>query len=308
MSFDFMGRNIRTDEDILRVLRQVTNPDFDQDTESKRSWYRWSVREYQELRRSLEDPESRVSIVTFSRSVLQQRGKTVTESRVEEALTTLSPPSAEVLHLVFYMDRHLVVAEYNSLIMQTQSWRDALHEMLDTAATSLELRPGIRLEPVPRDEEILGAFRSFQRLTRLRVRLRIPNPELDRRTEQLRQDMQQSEIREYTQDMKNPMGLSQAEDALPHATVVMAQAGYKDGEVIMTGLRDGRRRTIRTGKRAARGRIDGLKGFIRGIGANAQTVEGRRIVGAILEEVDRLVEIPPLPNVDGRQNTLDDGL
>jgi len=88
----------------------------------------------------------------------------------------------------------------------------------------------------------------------------------------------------------------------------MAQAGYKDGEVIMTGLRDGRRRTIRTGKRAARGRIDGLKGFIRGIGANAQTVEGRRIVGAILEEVDRLVEIPPLPNVDGRQNTLDDGL
>jgi hypothetical protein len=124
---------------------------------------------------------------------------------------------------------------------------------------------------------------------------------MDRRTERLRKDMVDSSIREYTQDMKNPSGLSQAEDGLPHATVVMAQQGYKDGEVVMTGIRDGRRRTVRTGKRAARGRIEGLRDFVRGISANAKTSEGKQIVRSILEEVDRVADLPIPPGPDGEQ-------
>ena len=288
LTFDFMGSNIRTDEDIQRVLQRVTDPKFDLDAESGRTVYRWSAREYMEVR-SGDDPSSPVTcILTFGRSMLQQRGQTVTDSRIEEALTTLSPPSAEVIHLFFYMARHLVSAEYSSSLMQTLVWRDCLHSMLDSAAEAIELRPGIRLEPLPRDEEIMRAFRSFQRLTRLRVRLRIPNPEMDRRTERLRGEMVESSIREYTQDMKNPAGLSQSEDNLPHATAAMAQAGYKDGEVVMSGIRDGRRRTVRTGKRAARGRMEGLRDFVRGI-------------ASILDEVDRIAELPVPPGVDGEQ-------
>jgi hypothetical protein len=298
--FDFMGRNISTDEDILRVLERVSNSQFDMEQNSGRTIYRWSAREYTEIELGGDDNPSMLCTLTLGRSTLQQHGRTVTEQSFENALTTLSPPSADVIHLFFYMQRHLVVVEYNSLIMESQSWRNCLHTMLARAAQSLELRPGIRLEPIPREEEIIQAFRSFQRLTRLRVRLRLPNPEMDRRTERLRREMVASAIREYTQDMKNPAGLSQSEDGLPFATAAMAQAGYKDGEVIMTGVRDGRRVTTRTGKRAIRGRIDGIDGFreyIRGIAVTAKTAEGRHMIHTILEEVDRIAEIPTPPEI-----------
>jgi hypothetical protein len=193
------------------------------------------------------------------------------------------------------MQRHLVVVEFNSLLMHTQLWRSSLHSILDASAQSLELQSSLRLEPVPREEEISKVFRSFQRLTRLRVKLRIPNPELDRRTERLRKELEAGNIREYSQDMKNPRGLSQSEQNLPAATVEMAQAGYKDGDVVMSGYRDGRFTTVRTGNRAARGRIDGLRDFIRGIASNAKAKETRAAVQSILDEVDRISEAPAPP-------------
>jgi hypothetical protein len=300
-AFEFMGREMRNDGDIRLVLERVTEPRFDLNVESGRATYRWAAREYLEFRYFDEDPSSMMCLLSLARSTLSQRGQTITERTVEDALTTLSPPPAEVIHLLFYMKRHLVIVEYSSSLMQTNLWRDSLHSMLHRAAHSAEFRTDIRLEPVPRDEEIISAFRSFQRLVRLRVKLRIPNPEMDRRTEQLRQEMMRSSIREYTQDMKNPSGLSQDEGGLPHATVAMAQAGYKDGEVVMVGIRDGRRRTVRTGKRAARGRVEGLRDFVRGLGANVRTVEGRRIVRTILDEVDRIAEVPAPPTSEQEQ-------
>ena len=197
----FMGNSIRSDSDILRVLSRATESRFDQDSVSGRSTFRWSIREYSEY---MDNATSQVVSVTLGRSTLRQSGQTVTETKFEAALTQMSPPSSETIHIFFYMKRHLVIVEYSSAILATQVWRTSLHSILDRAATSLELHPGIRLEPLPREEEILTEFRSFDRLTRLRVRLRIPNPELDRRTEQLRQEMLKSEIREYTQDMKIP--------------------------------------------------------------------------------------------------------
>jgi hypothetical protein len=191
-----------------------------------------------------------------------------------------------------YFQRHLVAVEYNSAMMNTQLWRFSLQEILGSACKALEYLSTIRLEPVPREEEVLAAFRSFTRLTRLRVRLRIPNPELDRRTERLRKEMLEGGISDYTQDMRSPKGLSKAEDALPFATAAMAQAGYKEGEVILTGYREGRIRTVKTGKRAARGRLEGLKDYLRGIAANSKTKETQAVVAAIITEVDRIAEPP----------------
>lgn len=307
LTFEFMGKNIRQDSEIALILEQVSKSDFDLDQESGRTTYRWSAREFARLDSSETDEIGPVYSLSLGRSTLQQRGQTVTDESIEEALTTFSPPSAEIIHLLFYMKRHLVIAEYNSSMMQTQAWRNSIHSMLKRAARSLGFLSELHLEPIPRDEEILNAFRSFDRLTRLRVRLRLPNPEMDRRTERLRQDMLRGEIREYTQDMKNPSGLSKAEDGLPFATAAMAQAGYKDGEVIMTGIRNTRRVTVRTGKIAVRGKLDGLKDFVRGIGATARTAEGQRVVRSILEEVDRIAEIPPQPLLDSPQNRSRDG-
>jgi hypothetical protein len=104
--------------------------------------------------------------------------------------------------------------------------------------------------------------------------------------------MEESAIREYTQDMRNPNGLSQREEGLPFASAAMAQDGYKDGEVLMTGIREGRRATVRTGRRAARGKVEGLKSFVRGMASIARTREARAAVTAIMEEIDRIAEPP----------------
>jgi hypothetical protein len=76
----------------------------------------------------------------------------------------------------------------------------------------------------------------------------------------------------------------------------MAQAGYKDGEIIMAGIRNGQRSTVRTGNRATRGRIEGLREFIRGLASNLRTAEAKNALARISEEVDRLVELPSPPN------------
>lgn len=284
---------IRTNAEILRVLSVSTENRFDRVTESRRGTFKWSLREFTTYDSEGEAPPAVVGL-TFARSVISQTGQTVTDSSIERALSQISPPYAETMHLFFNLDRHLVAVEYNSAIMSTSQWRSSLHEILDAAAQRLEFQSSIRLEPVPREDEVLSAFRSFQRLTRLRVRLRIPNPELDRRTERLRRDLELGAIREYTQDMKNPRGLSQSEENLPFATAAMAQAGYKEGDVILTGYRDGKLQSVRTGGKAIRGRIDGLKDFVRGMAVNAKAKETKAVIASILEEVDRLAE-PPAP-------------
>lgn len=289
--FPFMGRPIRTDDDIERVLERASSSDFDRTNTSGRTTYRWSLRE-SVIYADGHDGAPRVAGLTLARSVVSQIGQTVTDSSIEDAVSQVTPPTAQTLHLFFNLNRHLVGAEYNSDVMSSELWRSSLHEIIDAAAHSVEFRSGLRIEPVPRDAEILTAFRSFSILTRFRVRLRIPNPELSRFTAKLRAEMEGSQIREYTQDMRNPNGLSQREEGLPFASAAMAQDGYKDGEVLMTGMREGKRTTVRTGRRAARGRVEGLKSFVRGMASIARTREARAAVTAIMEEIDRIAEPP----------------
>ncbi len=286
---------IRNDSEILRVISTSTDSRFDRTTESRRGTFKWSLREFTTYEFEGND-RTPVAGATFARSVITQTGQTVTDSSIEDALSQISPPYAETMHMFFNLMRHIVAVEYNSMVMATSQWRSSLHDILDAAAHSLEFQSSLRLEPVPREDEVLTAFRSFERLTRLRVRLRIPNPELDRRTERLRRDLQSGAIREYTQDMKNPRGLSKSEENLPFATAAMAQAGYKEGDVILTGYRGNKLQSIRTGGKAIRGRIDGLKDFVRGMAANAKAKETRAAIASILEEVDRLAEAPTPPD------------
>lgn len=290
----FMGVVIRADSDILRVLSASTDSRFDLTAESDRATFKWGLREFVSYEEASPEVPSIVS-VTLARSVITKSGQTVTDHSIEEARSELSPPSADTMHIFFYMARHLVIVEYNSALAHSDHWRSALHAILDEGADSLEFQSVLRLEPVPKEAAILTAFRSFETLTRLRVRLLIPNPELDRRTEQLRRELVSSDIREYTQDMKNPRGLSKSAENLPFATAAMAQAGYKEGEVVMSGYRNGKRTTLRTGKRAARGRVEGLKDFMRGIASNARSKETRAAIASILEEADRIVETPEPP-------------
>lgn len=286
--FDFMGKPIRSDGDVAKLLKHAASADFDQPGETPKYTLKWSLREYAEIGSN----GGSMLAVTLARSVVEQVGQTVTDRGIENSIIKAEPPGATSIRLFFRMDRHLVAVEYDSVILATQAWRYALHAILDEAAKSLQVRSSLRLEPVPQREEILRVFRSFSKLTRLRLKLRIPNPELSRYTKQLHDSMRDAEIREYVQDMKNPNGLSKKENALPHASVSLAQAGYKDGEVTLEGMRNGKRQKIKTGRKAARGKLDQIRDFVRGASINAKAKETKAVTEAIIEEIDRIAEPP----------------
>ncbi|MDA8086720.1 MAG: hypothetical protein M0Z75_08480, partial [Nitrospiraceae bacterium] len=218
-------------------------------------------------------------------------GETVTDTGIEDSISGLEPPLADTCRLFFYMKRHLVIIERRSAIINSR-WRQALEEILKAVARALQYSGWIEFEPIPRHEEIIEAFKSFERLTRLRVILRLPNPEMSRYSAQLYKEMEEGAIREYLQDMKNPTGLNKEKGKLPHATTEIAASGYKRGDVTMEGLRNGKRDAIKTGSAAARGQVDALRDYVRGMKDVANTKEAQRVTSAILDEIDRIAAPP----------------
>ena len=189
------------------------------------------------------------------------------------------------------MKRHLVAVERQSKIIKSR-WRDAVENILKDAAWDMGYSGWITLEPVPQHEELLDVFRSFSQLTRLRVVLRMPNPELSRYSQKLYDEMKQGLIREYLQDMKNPQGLNKTEGLLPHATMEIAAAGYKKGPVTFEGRRGNKKDVINTGNTAVRGSIAQMRDYVRGMKDIAKTKEAKKITAAILDEIDRIVPPP----------------
>ncbi len=287
--FSFMGRQVQSDNEIVRILSEAATGRFDMQTSARTATYQWSVREFVIHEDLADSPVVRLSLMRLLRI---KSGLTVTDEGIEEVLSESSPPLGTAIHLFFHLRRHLVAVEYNSTLMTTSSWLTALHQILGGSAHSLEFRSQLRLEPVPKPEEIINAFRRFDVLTRVRVNLRLPNPDLTRYTKHLYEDMQNGQIREFLQDMRNPSGLSKNEDALPFAAAAMAQSGYKKGEIILEGIRDKKRSVIRTGRKAVRAKLERIRDFARGIGVNAKSKEAREAVVAIVEEINRLTDSP----------------
>lgn len=122
----------------------------------------------------------------------------------------------------------------------------------------------------------------------MKVTLRIPNPELNRYTKAVYDDLRDSGIREITQDMKNPGGLSQSPNARPFASAVLAEQGYKKGEVTVEGVRNDTFEVAQSGNEAARGVVKGLREFVRGISVNLRTKEAKNAIAAICAEIDRV--------------------
>jgi hypothetical protein len=94
--------------------------------------------------------------------------------------------------------------------------------------------------------------------------------------------------------MKNPNGLSKKQEALPFASAVLAEQGYKKGDVQFEGLRNGAFEQATSGSSAARGNVRGLRDYVRGMHANAKAKETQRALAAIAAEIDRLHPIPGL--------------
>lgn len=289
----FMGREVANDDDVLAILRQSATAELDVVVDGPVNQYRFSARAFIDYDY---DDVSTSSIVglTLARSVIRQQGAIVTDDAIITGTSTPDPPIATTTQMIFFMERHIVAVAYKSDLMDSQAWSASLHDIFDGASRMLEFRSNIRLEPIPQDSEVLEAFRSFSLLRRLRVYLKLPNPELSRYAQQLFEDMRDGGIREFLQDMRNRDGLSQEQGKLPYAAAAMADAGYKQGEVTMEGVRNGGDETAVTGQTAARMTLalEGIRQFARGQETIARSKEAKTIVTAILHEINRVLPKP----------------
>lgn len=287
----FMGELIRTDEQIVSVLQTACNAQMDHLQETSSANYAWGLRDFTELS-SEHDPTVRAAAVTLAKATIDKDGVIFMPDTVQLGTSVAQPPPAQVVTLVFQMTRHLVAVEFKSPVTSGQGWLHALHEILRKAATRLNFTSTVELQTKPKKSEILKTFRSFKRLTRIRVRLLLPNPELSRLTQALYDELKNGEIRDYIADMRNPGGLSQREQTLPHAAAAMAEDGYKKGEVLMEGVRDGAKESVKTGTRPARGKVEGIRDFVRALATMARTREGKVMTDSILKEIDRISDDP----------------
>jgi len=287
----FMGELIRTDEQIISVLKSACRAQLDYRQETSGAIYLWGLRDFTELP-SDDYPRTKAIAITLAKATVEKEGVIITPDTVQLGTSIAQPPPASVVLLVFQMTRHLVAVEVKSTVTNGHGWLHALHEILRRAASRANFTSRIEFQTKPKKAEILKTFNSFQRLTRIKVQLLLPNHELSRLTQGLYDELKNGGIREYIADMRNPSGLSQQEQTLPHAAAAMAEDGYKNGEVLMEGIREGHKETVKTGTRPARGKVEGIKDFVRGQATTARTQEGKIITDAILKEIDRLADDP----------------
>jgi hypothetical protein len=288
--FDVSAPSIEDDRDIYRVLRHSTGPSLRVPVPGRRASYEWAMREFVNYGHV---GESRTLVygLTIARSLTQQIGDIVTDQGIIQGTSASEPPLADTIHLFFNMARHLVAVEHNSRITENNRWRRVFAEITGKAAERAGYWGRLELEPIPRDQEVLRAFHAFTRLTRLRVTLRLPNPELSRYSQQLYNEMRNGGIQEYRQEMRNRRGLNRAQGHLPHASAELAQAGYKKGNITMGGYLGNQRRQVTIGEQAARGRISEVRAFVRGMNASANSSEVKNTLTAILAEIDRIANI-----------------
>lgn len=273
----------RTDEHIVKILAESSQQKFDQPQETRSATYEWGIRAFYHTKTH----QREIATILLARSTISKDGYIVTDEGLSPASSSAFPPPASGMLLIFDLQRHLVAVEHTGELSQT-AWKDFAEKIIGNAALDLGFASSIELEPVPSEDEIINLFKSFDRIVRLKLTLRIPNPELTRYTRGLFEDLKNSNLREYTQDMKNPNGISKDENARPFASASLADQGYKKGEVLIEGNRDGTFEKVRSGNIAARGSISKLKDFIRGLNANTKTKEAQRIIAAITAEIDRI--------------------
>lgn len=276
---------LRGDEDITKAIEGACSSEFDNEQETRNAKYKWSLRYFNDYSNIYQ--KRRLISVVLARSILEKDGLIVTEDGISAGSSASYPPLASTMVLFFDMNRHLVVVEHSGELSQV-SWKDHLEKIFGDVLLSQGKASTIRLEPVPEKHEIIGLFNSFDRITRIKATLRIPNPELTRYTQTLYDDLRASDVREYTQDMKNPNGLSKSEEARPFATAVLAQQGYKSGDVQIEGYRNEVFEKVVSGSAASRGSIEVLKDFVRGLSANAKAKETQKVLGEIAKEIDRI--------------------
>jgi hypothetical protein len=282
------SKRLSSDEELAQVIESATNPDFDVNKKRTKSGFRWALRGFHQYKYDAMDRW--IGVVTVARSTVYRKGLVVTEEGIENAVSEANPPLADTSLMVIDFNRHLFAVQYDSAMMQSAEWLTNVERILNAAVVSKGYGVRIKLEPLPAKENFETEFRQFQAVTRLRLKLRIPNPDLGPTFERLYRELSEGGIREITQDMRNANGLNFSDNSLPRASLDMALAGYKDGVVNVTGVRNGRRHKIELGKEVVQIEFEELREHADDIATGSDNAEVRKMLMRLTEKLDEALD------------------
>jgi len=279
---------IETDEDIVSVFVEACHPAYGVKDEVPTAVYFWSFTNDAELT-TREDDIGQVVVFQITRSTVQKIGPTPTEDgKTVVGVSDIVPPQSVMAQVLCFMQQHLVIVEDFSELMQSAKWIDMFHTILDAAASEKGYLTKLRTEVIPRISDLEASFNWFDKLTRLSVTLWLPNPEVPEDAKNFYKEMEDGGIRKFKQDMSNPNGLSRVPGRLPHAAMSIAQAGYKEGEVLLVGEKDGSFQEVRTGTNPCHGEMKQIRDYVRGMHGAIQDPNTKKVLKNILQEIDRI--------------------
>lgn len=277
-----------TDDDVREFLRLACQGIFDRTHETAHNLYMWSLREGSTV--TDENGKIVLSVYILGRSVLEKDALIVDEKGFHEGRSISSPAPAETMTLLYYWPRHIALVENRSQMVTGETWLSHYTDIMLAVSEKYSYSKCPQLENIPPSDSILNLFLNFKKVTRVKVHLKLPNPDMSRLTRDLKASLEEDCIQEIKQDMFNPNGLSKREGGLPLSSLAMAEQGYKNGPVLIEGVSDNGFERIETGKDTAKGSLVGFKTFLRGLRVNVKTKEGNGILNAIELELEKIVD------------------
>lgn len=289
---DATNSTSNSDTAVGNILATMASSSFDIPMTGRKSTSTWGVRQFETFTvkgRSTTDIVHRILLV---KALEEQDGSTLTDVGLSLGRSTIDPPLATSVNLYFWMRRHLVAVEHNATLLTGKAWNSAIRLISKRAAKTHGNNALLLLEPVPEADSISSLLATFAKVIRIKAKVRIPNPELTRFTRALYEQLKESRINEYRQDMRNQQqGLSLEEGTLARSTIGLVEEGYKAGDVTIIGVRKNQIETVVVGHTAARGTLRVTKEEMRQLTPNSDELMIDMTIGALLGEIDRIKPI-----------------
>lgn len=280
--FSGFDRPKKPDDDWLEeYLQTVCSDEFDFTKKTKKSVYTWAVRNYMRL-------SEEYSSLVLAKSTVQRSSTIVTSNSLSSGESVSSPPPADTIIFLIYWPRHIVVVENRSGMTTGETWLRNFHKIIENAKIRVPVPIAPRLEPIPLKGTILQHLKELDRVFRLRIRLTLPNPELNRWAQRIYDEMIEEKLDTYLQEFISSEGIRVDEDSKAYSSASLAELGYREGGVQIDGQKNGKSIQIDEGKTAIRGKIDQLKSLIRGLETNAGGKQLPNALNQIQSEINRL--------------------
>lgn len=281
------ANDLTNDDDILTFWEHACSSEYDVIHETEKNKYKWSFRKGTSL--TDENDNRLLDVYILGKSLLEKDAMVVDETGFHEDRTYSQPAPAETMELIIFWKRHIVLVENRSQMVTGETWLKHYNEIMDQIAEKMEYKKIPQLENIPPEKSIISIFSRLPKVTRIKLHLELPNPDMSRLTKHLKEKLEEDQIQELKQDMFNPNGMSKKEEGLPFSSLALAELGYKKGSVLIEGEDEEGPQRYETGKDTAKGSLVGFKNFIRGLRVNARTKEGNGILDAIESELVRIV-------------------